>query len=87
MRMPEIKKGHYKIDKLNHSYVFTNLNNVELREDYGRDYLTIYSSFRKKNISLNSYSRVRQREKTRLSPLFISIFLREAKIFNLEKKN
>ena len=31
MRMPEIKKGHYKIDKLNHSYVFTNLNNVELR--------------------------------------------------------
>ena len=49
MRMPEIKEGHYKIDKLNHSYVFTNLNNVELREDYGRDYLTIYSSFRKKN--------------------------------------
>ncbi len=86
MRMPEIKKGHYKIDKLNNSYVFTNLNNVELREDYGRDYLTIYSSFRKKNISLNSYSRVRQREKTRLSPLFISIFLREAKNFNLEKK-
>ncbi len=86
MRMPEIKEGHYKIDKLNHSYVFTNLNNVELREDYGRDYLTIYSSFRKKNISLNSYSRVRQREKTRLSPLFISIFLREAKNFNLEKK-
>jgi len=86
MRMPEVKKGHYSKEILNHSYVFTNLANIELKEDQAKDYFTIYTSKSCKKIKLESYSRLRQREKTRLSPLFIKIFLREAKKYQLQKK-
>ena len=71
MRLPEIKRGHYTLENLNHSYIYTNLESIELKEDQARDYLTIYTSNSNKNIKLESYSRIRQREKTRLSPLFI----------------
>ena len=86
MRMPEVKKGHYKDDILNHSYIYTNLSDISLREDQAKDYLSIFSSFSNKSIKLISYSRLRQREKTRLSPLFIEIFLKESKKYNLAKK-
>ncbi len=89
MRMPEPDKGHYKNDILNYGYVFTNLNNIEIQEDIARDYITIYTSKRKKNYQdinlLSCYSK-RHREKTRLSPLFIKIFLDEAKKDKLKKK-
>ena len=86
MRLPEIKKGHYTLENLNHSYIYTNLESIELKEDQARDYLTIYTSNSNKNIKLESYSRIRQREKTRLSPLFIKIFLEESRKHKLHKK-
>lgn len=89
MRMPEPDTGHYKQEILNHGFVFTNLANIEIKEDIARDYVTIYTSQRIENykpIKLESVYRLRQREKTRLSPKFINIFLDEAKKYDLEKK-
>lgn len=89
MRMPEPDTGHYKQEILNHGFVFTNLADIEIKEDMARNYVTIYTSQRTesyKPIKLESVYRLRQREKTRLSPKFINIFLDEAKAYNLEKK-
>lgn len=89
MRMPEPDTGHYKQEILNHGFVFTNLADIEIKEDMARNYVTIYTSQRTENykpIKLESVYRLRQREKTRLSPKFINIFLDEAKKYNLEKK-
>ncbi len=89
MRMPEPETGHYKNDLLNQGFVFTNLADIEIKEDMARSYVTIYSSQRidsYKPIKLDSVYRLRQREKTRLSPKFIKIFLDEAKNYNLSKK-
>lgn len=89
MRMPEPDKGHYKEEILNHGFVFTNLANIEIKEDVARNYITIYTSNRidsYKSLELNSVYRLRQREKTRLSPLFIKIFSQEADTYVLDKK-
>jgi len=88
IRMPDVSLGHYRKELLNHSYVFTNIENIEIKEDTAKDYITINSSFRKKNINLKlkSYYRIRQREKTRLNPNFTNIFLNEANKYKLEKK-
>ena len=89
MRMPEPDKGHYENEMLNHGYVHTNLSDIAIREDIGKDYVTIYTSRRIADyepIELVSVHRKRQREKTRLSPLFIRLFLQEAKKYDLETK-
>lgn len=89
MRMPEPDTGHYKQEILNHGFVFTNLADIEIKEDMARSYVTIYTSQRTENykpIKLESVYRLRQREKTRLSPKFINIFLDEAKAYDLENK-
>jgi type III restriction enzyme len=89
MRMPEPDLGHYKNQDLNYGYVYTNLENIEIQEDIARDYITIFTSNRKdiyKPINLLSYYSKRHREKTRLAPLFIEIFLKEAKQYSLKKK-
>jgi len=89
MRMPEPDIGHYPKEILNHGFVYTNLANIEIKEDMARNYVTIYTSQRienYKNIKLDSVYRLRQREKTRLAPMFITFFLEEAKKYNLEKK-
>ncbi|MBL7198265.1 MAG: DEAD/DEAH box helicase family protein [Candidatus Omnitrophica bacterium] len=89
MRMPEPELGHYKKQELNYGYVYTNLENIEIKEDIARDYITIYTSERKTGYEpidlLSCYSK-RHREKTRLSPLFIEIFLDEAKKYKLKQK-
>jgi len=87
MRMPEPDKGHYKNEMLNYGYVYTNLDNIEIREDIAKDYITIYTSKRRfdPKLSLLSCYSKRQREKTRLSPLFIEIFLEKAKEYGLKK--
>ena len=89
MRMPDPDKGHYENDIFNYSYVYTNLSNIEIKEDIARDYITVYTSKRKANYKLvdllSCYSR-RHREKTRLSPLFIRIFLKEARSYRLKKE-
>lgn len=89
MRMPEPGKGHYKDEILNYGYVYTNLDNIEIQEATAKGYITIYTSKRRKDykpINLLSCYPKRQREKTRLSPPFIEIFLKEAKKYNLKKK-
>ena len=89
MRMPEPDQGHYATDILNYGYVYTNLDNIDIKEDIARDYITIYTSKRRddyKPIDLLSCYSKRYREKTRLSRLFIEIFLKEAEKNNLKKK-
>ena len=88
MRMPEPDKGHYENEILNYGYVYTNLENIEIQEDIAKDYITIYTSKRRadyKPINLFSCYPKRHREKTRLSPLFNEIFLKEAKEYGLKK--
>ena len=89
MRMPEPDKGHYGNDILNYGYVYTNLSDIQIKEDIARDYITVYTSKREADYKpvdlLSCYSR-RHREKTRLSPLFIEVFLKEARSYGLKKK-
>lgn len=88
MRMSEPDKGHYENEILNYGYVYTNLDNIEIQEDIAKDYITIYTSKRRfdPKLSLLSCYPKRHREKTRLSPLFIEIFLKQAKEYNLKKQ-
>ena len=91
MRMPdpENQEQYYKNNILNYAYVYTNLTDIEIKEEIGRNYVTIYTSERRKDykdIDLLSCHSKRQREKTRLSPLFNEMFLKEAKKYNLVKK-
>jgi len=87
MRMPEPDKGYYGNEILNYGYVYTNLDNIEIEEDIAKDYITIYTSKRSFDPKLNLLSCYpkRHREKTRLSPFFIEIFLEEAREYNLKK--
>ena len=77
MRMPELK--HYsKVPELNKGYIFTNLENIELAEEYVKDYISLYESNRNESlyklIKLKSTYFKRQRERTRLSSEFSKIF-------------
>ncbi len=88
MRMPEPDKGHYGNEILNYGYVYTNLDNIEIQEDIAKDYITIYTGKRRvdyKPINLLSCYSKRHREKTRLSPLFQEIFLKQAKEYDLKR--
>jgi len=88
MRMPELK--YYSNDELNKGFIFTNLPNIEITEDYAKDYLTIFESKRDnkryKPIELYSIYLKRQRERTRLSGKFVDIFLKIAEKNNLAEK-
>lgn len=89
MRMPEPDRGHYQNDILNYGYVYTNLSDIEIKEDIAHDYITVYTSKRVVDYVpvdlLSCYSK-RHREKTRLSPLFIEVFLKESRSYGLKKK-
>jgi len=88
MRMPELK--YYSNEELNKGYVFTNLPNITITEDYAKDYVTIYEAKRDntlyKEISLPSVYLKRQRERTRLSGEFSRIFMKIAEEINLKKR-
>jgi len=88
MRMPELK--YYREPELNKGFIFTNLPGLEIAEDYAKDYITIYEARRNnklyKEIALPSIYLKRQRERTRLSGRFSSIFMRIAEEMNLKKK-
>lgn len=88
MRMPELK--YYGSEELNKGFVFTNLPNIEITEDYAKDYVTVYESKRDnrkyKNIELFSIYLKRQRERTRLSGEFVKIFMDIAEKTNLKSK-
>jgi type III restriction enzyme len=87
MRMPELKY-YLKEPELNKGFVFTNLPNIEITEDYARDYVTIYESKRDsrlyKEISLPSVFLKRQRARTRLSGEFVKIFMKVAEKIKLK---
>jgi len=88
MRMPELK--YYNSEELNRGFVFTNLPNIEITEDYAKDYVTVFESKRDneryKNIEIPSIHLKRQRERTRLSGEFAKIFMKIAEEINLKKK-
>jgi type III restriction enzyme len=90
MRMPDPNHGHYRTeDILNMGYIFTNLDDIEIQEDIARDYITIHVSKRREDYSainlLSTYPK-RHRERTRLSPLFIKVFLEQAATYKLADK-
>ena len=76
IRMPEIR--HYDNDELNHAYVYTNIEEVQIAEDVTKDYITIYESIRRNDlndaIDLKSIYIKRKHEKTRLNAEFRKIF-------------
>jgi type III restriction enzyme len=88
MRMPELK--YYNDEELNQGFVFTNLPDIEITEDYAKDYVTIYEAKRDnalyKDISIPSIYMKRQRERTRLSGEFIKLFMEVAENSSLKKK-
>lgn len=89
MRMPEPDRGYHDNEILNYSYVYTNLADIEIKDDIGRGYMVMHTSKRiakYKNIGLPSVHRERHREQTRLTPLFTRLFLDEAQTYELEKK-
>lgn len=89
IRMPEPDIGHYENNILNRGYIFTNLSRISIREDIAGEYLQINTSNRIENyipIKLASQHLKRQRDRTRLSPLFTQLFLEVAKNYGLEKK-
>lgn len=89
MRMPELKY-YSKESELNSGYVFTNLPDIEITEEYAKDYVTQYEAKRDsrlyKNISLPSVFLKRQRERTRLSSKFVNIFSKVAEAHQLKKE-
>ena len=76
IRMSETK--HYHDDELNHSYVYTNVEDVKIAEDVAKDYITTYSAKRRTElydaIDLKSIYPIRKHEKTRLTKEFHIIF-------------
>src|SRR3989338_2982473 len=42
MRVPEPALGYYDNDILNYGYVYTNINDIEIKEDIGRGYVVIH---------------------------------------------
>lgn len=88
MRMPELE--YYSEPELNKGFVFTNLPDIEITEDYAKDYITVYEAKRDeqlyKDISLSSIFLRRQRERTRLSGEFVNIFNRVSEEMGLEQK-
>ena len=89
MRMPDPDYGHYTNEILNYGYIFTNLEDIEIQEDIARDYIRVHPSRRRGDYSplgIPSCHSKRHRERTRLSPFFIKVFLQEADAYGLAKK-
>lgn len=88
MRMPEPETGHYRNEILDQSYIYTNIEEVNIQEDISNGYLRIHSSSRSKktDLKLSSVHTKRQREKTRLNPSFTDLFLDLSKKYKLKDK-
>jgi type III restriction enzyme len=88
MRMPERK--YYQTSELNKGYIFTNMQNIDLTQEYVKDYVSQYESHRNeslyKPIKLKSIYLKRQRERTRLSSKFVKIFNRTSITKTLKSK-
>ena len=91
MRVADTNQEIYTkgFEPLNHAYIFTNLSKIELTDDFSKMFTTIYKSQRKsiyKPLKISSWYRVRHREKTRFSPLFLEVFEKKAVADNLKEK-
>lgn len=82
MRMPEWK--HYDESELNSAYIYTNLPPFDLEKEYIKGYVSEDSSTKVESlyspIKLKSFHQERQRERTRLSRKFNSIFQTDTEI-------
>ena len=89
MRMPDPDTGHYNNELLDNSYVYTNQSNIKILEDVAGEYVrryTVHRTIKYSPLKLPSVHRLRQREKTRLSPRFTELFLEAAKKYQLKDK-
>ena len=90
MRMPYPDIGHYDNELLDNGYVYTNLSNIIIREniaDYMRQHIARRIAEPKYlPFNLPSVHRLRQREKTRLTRRFTTLFMEEAKKYQLKDK-
>lgn len=89
MRMPYPDESYYDQDMLNYAYVYTNIDNIEIKDDIGRGYVVFHTSKRitkYEQINIPSVHSKRHREQTRLSPLFTKIFFDVATDNGLENK-
>jgi type III restriction enzyme len=89
VRVVEPTHGYYENDLLNYAYVYTNIDDIEIKEDIGRGYVVIHVADRIAGyvaLKLPSVHRKRHREQTRLSPLFTQFFLEEAEKEGLAEK-
>ncbi len=90
MRMPEPDRGNYYGEEiLNYGYIYTNITNVVIDKDVAPGYVSFLTSKRidkYEPINLVSVYSKRHREKTRLSPRFIEIFLAQTKADSLKSK-
>ena len=78
MRMPDPDHGYYNMSELNRGYIFTNIENIDLTEEYVKNYISLHESYRNesayKPIKIKSVYLKRHRELTRLSGEFVKIF-------------
>lgn len=89
MRVSEPERGYYDNDILNFAYVYTNIDDIVIKEDIGGGYVVIHTSNRiakYKPVALPSVHRKRHREQTRLTPLFTRLFLDEAQKYTSKDK-
>ena len=88
IRMPEI--CHYRTDELNHAYVYTNIEEVQIAADVSKDYITVYESVRDDDVydslDLSSIYYKRIHEKTALDSKFRTMFSNIANKKQLVKK-
>jgi type III restriction enzyme len=89
MRMPYPDENYYDEEGLNYAYVYTNIDDIEIKDDIGRGYVVFHTSKRVPKyepIKLSSVHSKRHREQTRLSPVFTRLFLEDAITSELPKK-
>ena len=77
IRMPEMK--YYNTEDLNHAYIYTNIEEVQIAKGVAKDYITVNESIRNdvqyNKINIPSIYRRRKHEKTRLNAEFRRMFL------------
>ncbi|MBU6427113.1 DEAD/DEAH box helicase family protein [Patescibacteria group bacterium] len=89
MRMPYPDDSYYDEDALNYAYVYTNIDDIEIKDDIGRGYVVFHTSTRipkYEPLKLPSVHSKRHREQTRLTPLFTRLFLDKARSSGLTEK-
>lgn len=88
MRVPEPATGYYRNAELNSAFVYTNQHNFML-DKKDQPPLPMYKSLRAdgyEKIALRSVHRPERREKTRLTPAFVDLFIVAAEEYKLENK-